>query len=227
MQVTYIDHMGDDLTVVNAARVSMDKESEWNYDKAVGEYIKEADAKLIYYLAKHKHWTPFSHPQLTFRIKAPIFVARQLFKHKVGMTENEISRRYVDSEPEFYVPGVWRKRAENVKQGSSDDGVVTIIHYHLMHPTSINTAYSDFISHAEDLYSAMIKGGVAPEQARMVLPQSMFTEWYWTGSLAAYARICKLRLDPHAQKETQMVAEMIAKECEQLFPVSWKALMEN
>jgi len=222
MEVEYKYHSGDDLMVVNAARVSMHKESEWEYgewlEDAQGIYmdmvLSDKDAKLISYLAKHGHWTPFSHNAITLRIKAPIFVARQLFKHKIGFTENEVSRRYVDDEPEFYLPDVWRARADNVKQGSSSNAANITV------PGSYEAACMTALS----CYKSMIDDGVAPEQARMVLPQSMMTEWYWTGSLAAYARMCKLRLDPHAQKETQEIAQMISDIIAPLFPVSWKAL---
>lgn len=246
MNVDLIDHMGSDLTVVNAARVSMAKESAWVWDcqycgddpenrcwqfDAVCGYngkplvgknvLSEKDAKLIAYLATHGHWTPFSHPQITLRVKAPLFVARQLFKHKQGLTENEVSRRYVDDEPEFYTPAVWRAKAENVKQGSSDDPV------ELWSMWDFDTGEEDIAAHYSDsyrLYQHLLDQGVAPEQARMVLPQSMYTEWYWTGSLAAFARVCKLRLDSHAQSETREVAQMISNIIEPLYPVSWKAL---
>ena len=180
-------------------------------------YLKlaERDAKLIRYLAKHNHWTPFGHAFASFRIKAPIFVARQLGKHQVGLVWNEVSRRYVDSEPEFYLPDVWRKRADNIKQGSSDEPVENI------------TGYFNLLEYVDQYYQELLDSGVCPEQARMVLPQSMYTEWVWSGSLAAFARVCKLRLDPHTQKETRDVAEMIDKEMARLFPVSWQALMEN
>lgn len=209
MEVTYVNHMGDDLMVVNAARVSFFKES-----KEFGE----ADGKLIKYLASHGHWTPFAHPQITLRIKAPIFVRTQLFKHKVGFTENEVSRRYVDDEPEFYNPrGAWRGRpTEGAKQGSSD--VIETKWSGLM--------YDNAVRQCLDTYNEMLKEGVAPEQARMVLPQSMYTEWYWTGSLAAYARVAKLRLDPHAQGETRDVAKKISDIIKPLFPVSWSALVD-
>ena len=226
MKVTLIDHMGSDLSVVNAARVSFDKESKWVYceesdgrDKA----LSGADKKLISYLAKHNHWTPFGHCFASFRIKAPIFVARQLGKHQVGLVWNEVSRRYVDSEPEFYVPETWRMRAENVKQGSSEDtfefeddcfGTETLP------PEAIN-------EEALRLYTSMIEMGICPEQARMVLPQSMYTEWVWSGSLAAFARVCKLRLDPHTQYETQLIAAFIDSDLKALYPVSWKALMNE
>lgn len=228
--VELIDHMGSDLTVVNAARVSMHKESEWEID-GFDEYIdpdsrvisyeprlklSAKDEKLIHYLARHNHWTPFSHPQVTLRIKMPIFVARQWFKHSVGFTRNEVSRRYVDSTPQFYVPKTWRKRAENVKQGSSDED-----HCESSSFSSYASAQCDIIL---TLYSYMIEGGVAPEMARMILPQSAYTEFYETGSLAAYARLAKLRLDSHAQKETRLYAEAVSDIMARLFPVSWEAL---
>jgi thymidylate synthase (FAD) len=224
MKVDLIDFMGNDLTVVNAARVSMDKASTWlsesecPTDPITGgkippyERLKEEDKKLIKYLAKHNHWTPFGHPQVTFRIKAPIFVARQLGKHQVGMVWNEVSRRYVDSEPEFFEPDKWRGKADNVKQGSSDKVIRDI---------TIN--HQPYI----DGYNRLLEVGVCPEQARMVLPQSMYTEWYWTGSLASWARVCKLRLDPHTQKETRDIAELIDAEMIKLFPISWKELMNE
>ena len=211
MQVTLIDHMGSDIRVVNAARVSFSKQVE----EGIFEELSEKDAKLIRYLAKHNHWTPFGHAFASFRIKAPIFVARQLGKHQVGLVWNEVSRRYVDSDPEFYVPSEWRGRADNVKQGSSDKAVDT------------GDLYANAIDVVEDAYLNLLSRGVCPEQARMVLPQSMLTEWVWSGSLAAFARVCKLRLDPHTQKETRDIAEMIDVEMRRLFPVSWEALMEN
>jgi len=218
--VDLIDHMGDDLRVANAARVSFAKESEYqaypSEDRGWDYKLSDKDTKLIHYLAKHGHWSPFSHCFLTFRIKAPIFVARQLQKHQVGLSWNEVSRRYVDTEPEFYMPDVWRKRAENVKQGSLDDGFPV--------PTeNMQMFYKGMVSH----YNHLLANGVCPEQARMVLPQSMMTEWYWSGSLYAFARVCKLRLDPHAQKETREVAQWIADYSIKLFPVSWPALMNN
>ena len=223
MKVNYIDHMGSDLRVVNAARVSFDKVSTWErvsdndpYEAAIVDVLSKKDVKLIQYLAKHNHWTPFGHCQATFRIKAPIFVARQLGKHQVGMVWNEVSRRYVDNEPEFYEPEVWRKRADNVKQGSSDeefhDGDLVWLDNH--------------VKGLKTIYLKLVDKGCCPEQARMVLPQSMYTEWYWTGSLAAWARVCRLRLDPHTQRETQEVAKMLDKEMVKLYPISWKALME-
>jgi len=208
MHAEYVDHMGTDLTVVNAARVSFDKHST---------ELTDGDAKLINYLARHKHWTPFGHPMITLRLKAPVFVRTQLFKHKVGFTENEVSRRYVDSEPEFYMPAVWRGRPKNgMKQGSDDQEI-------LIAEDRAKEVYDFCLNH----YHGMLADGVAPEQARMVLPQSMYTEWYWTGSLAAYARMCGLRLDPHAQAETREIAQMCADIIQPLFPVSWEALMKE
>ena len=202
----YIDHMGTDLTVVNAARVSFDKEHE--------EFDWATDRGLIKYLAKHNHWSPFAHCSATFRVKAPIFVARQLVKHTVGFSWNEVSRRYVNSEPEFYIPEVWRKAAANVKQGSSDEAVDVE-----------GTGASLFSDECLQTYNALLERGVCAEQARMVLPQNTMTEWFWTGSLYAWARMCQLRLDSHTQKETRDVAALVASSMESLFPVSWEYLM--
>jgi thymidylate synthase (FAD) len=221
MIVEYIQHMGSDLTAVNAARVSFEKESEaedWEYldlGPASGDFVavlNEKDQKLIKYLAKHNHWTAFGHCQVTFRIKAPIFVARQLGKHQVGMVWNEVSRRYVDSEPEFFSIDMFRERADNVKQGSKDEATI---------PYSLDPLHH----YTLECYNNLLKMGVCPEQARMVLPQSMYTEWYWTGSLAAWARVCKLRLDPHTQKETRDIAQGISDQMSIIFPVSWSALL--
>jgi thymidylate synthase (FAD) len=226
MKAEYIDHMGDDLTVVNAARVSFDKEAEWaNEEWVIG--LSKKDKGLINYLATHGHWTPFSHPQITMRYTVPIFVARQEFKHIVGFTRNEVSRRYVDDTPEFYVPEVWRKRPDgSVKQGSGgpftemlytedEDGFIS----------SVYDEYEDIIHSVLQTYKQMIDKGVAPEQARMVLPQSMYTSYYVTGSLAAFARFVKQRSDPHAQVEIQDLAKMVDKVIKPLFPVSWGALV--
>lgn len=208
MKAEYISHMGDDLTVVNAARVSFDKESSALDDK---------DTKLLGYLARHGHWTPFSHPQITIRESVPIFVARQRFKHMIGFTYNEVSRRYVDDRPEFYRP-VWRKRPESsIKQGSSG------IHDNQL---GIGGSYWNLLNVARDLYDDLIKKGVAPEQARMVLPQSMYTSYYVTGSLAAYARLYQQRTHDTAQHEIQLLAKQIGDIIEPLYPESWKALTE-
>ena len=214
--VHLVDYMGSDLSVVNAARVSFAKESEWELDKMHDGYyqLAEKDIKLINYLAKHAHWSPFAHNSLTFRIKAPIFVARQLVKHTVGGVWNEVSRRYVDDEPEFYFPDVWRGKPVNAKQGS--DGVIE--------DQSVRAKLA--IECALATYQNMLEDGSAPEQARMVLPQNTMTEWWWTGSLMFFARVCKQRLDPHAQQETREVAQMIAEQIPAEFVHSWKALLQ-
>ena len=211
IEVTYVDHMGSDLSVVNAARVSFGKKSDWMPRVHNGEQLvlTPKDAKLISYLAKHQHKSPFNHAFATFHIKAPIFVARQLQKHEY-MPWNEISRRYVDSEPEFYQPDVWRGRSEDKKQGS--DGVVNV------------GKIGDISLTSKTLYNSLLDRGVAPEQARMVLPQSMMTEWYWSGSLHAFAKMCGLRLKPDTQYETRLVAEQIEDKMTELFPESWTAL---
>jgi len=225
MEVTLLDHMGSDLSVVNAARVSFHKEST--------EFV-EQDERLINYLAKHKHHSPFNHTFITVRVKAPIFVARQLVKHKF-MPWNEVSRRYVDDEPEFYFPEVWRGRPVNVKQGSNDVKV-KLKPLSEGHEDLWGDVDNDFEIplHAEllvdnnlGLYKWMIDSGVAPEQARMVLPQNTMTEWYWSGTLGAFADMLVLRLDPHAQQESREVAEKIRDAILPLFPVSLKALLEN
>ncbi len=210
MHVELLDYMGCDLAVVNAARVSFDKESE--YESAI--ILSEKDERLIHYLAKHNHFTPFCHAQIKFRVTMPIYVARQLAKHQVGGVVNEISRRYVSTTPVLDVPIKWRKTAKNIKQGSSDE-LVEIDQEH------INQAMEVCLT----TYDYLIASGVCPEQARAVLPICCETTWIWTGSLVFFARVCKLRLDPHAQKETRYVAEEISRLIAPLFPVSWAALM--
>ena len=224
IKATLKDHMGSDLSVINAARVSFGKEShalnwEW-YDyedgRASGEYIAvldERDTKLVKYLAKHNHISPFGHAFASFHVKAPIFVARQLVKHSF-LRWNEVSRRYVDDEPEFYVPDVWRGRSADKKQGS--DGVVE---------SNANMLY--YNDKALGLYNQLLDEGVAPEQARMVLPQSTMTEWWWSGSLDAFARMCNLRCATDTQYETRIVADQISSVMGDLFPVSWGALMDD
>ena len=206
--VDYIDHSGNDLMVVNAARVSFAKKhSEFGED----------DARLLRYLASHRHWTPFAHPHITVHVTAPIFVRTQCYKHKVGFIENEVSRRYVDGEPEFFRPRTWRGRPVNKKQGS--DGFPAV------EQDLLSNEYERAIRACQEVYRHLIGSGVAPEQARMILPQSMMTEWYWTGSLAAYYRFCNLRLSEDAQKETQIVATLVSALVHELFPNSWQALM--
>ena len=244
--VELIDSMGDDLRVVNAARVSHDKESTWErpvvstkyigdhphcgkelYETTYGEpHLSAKDAKLIKYLVEHNHWTPFAHCFASFRINVPIFVHRQLVKHLVGMTwgtecmpvMNEVSRRYVDEEPEFWFPKVWRSRPEgNIKQGSGGE-----------HPDSgiWGIAAEARVEQCLATYKDMIQAGIAPEQARMILPLNTMTEWYWSGSLAAWGRVCNLRLDPHAQEEAREVADHIDKHMRGIFPVSWRELVK-
>ena len=222
IQATYIDHMGSDLSVVNAARVSFGKKShceekrwvemgDWCGDMPV---VNERDTKLIHYLAKHKHLSPFGHAFASFHVKAPIFVARQLVKHKF-LRWNEISRRYVDEEPEFYVPDQWRGRSEDKKQGS--EGTVEL---------STGLVKAMCKATLRD-YEYLLSYGVAPEQARMVLPQSAMTEWYWSGSLDAFAAMCKLRCASDTQYESRIVADQISEKMGELFPVSWAALMKE
>ncbi|MCB1195295.1 FAD-dependent thymidylate synthase [bacterium] len=218
--VELIDYMGDDLTVVNAARVSLHKQSEWdivteekNGIRTENKRLNEKDVRLINYLAVHQHWTPFSQCQLQFRIKMPIFVSRQWYKHQVGFTRNEVSRRYVSYEPELFFPSKWRLKADNVKQGSSDETIPLL-------PEDV-----DVCNQAVTVYNMLLKKGICPEQARMILPQNMYTEFVETASLAAYSRLCKLRLDPHAQKEIQLYAQVVLEIISHIMPVSWNALM--
>ena len=237
IEVKLIDHMGSDLSVVNAARVSFGKESEWEYfyeiDAETGDewehpFLSERDTKLIKYLAEHKHLSPFGHAFASFHVKAPIFVARQLVKHKF-LRWNEISRRYVDDEPEFYTPDVWRGRADDVKQGSSSKSVgdIWFADYGENFKSDVGFAISAKNETDLMLYKSLIDGGVAPEQARMVLPQSTMTEWYWSGSLDAFAAMCRLRCAPDTQYESRLVANPISDVMAELFPVSWEALMKD
>ena len=208
MNVTLIDKMGSDATVVNAARVSFAKQIEGHRVN-----LSQKDEKLIKYLADHNHWSPFAHASLQFRIKAPIFVARQLVKHQVGLVWNEVSRRYVDDEPEFYIPFMWRKRPpKSIKQGSSKEEV----EYDITSEMGI----------LKKLYNDMIEKGIAPEMARMVLPQNMMTEWYWSGSLYAFARVCNLRLKEDTQSETRDVVHHIEQVMRDQFPVSSEYLLD-
>ena len=202
MEVKVIDVMGTDLTVVNAARVSFKKEHI--------KFDDEKDEKLIKYLATHEHWSPFGHCSMQFHVKAPIFVARQLVKHQVGLVWNEVSRRYVDDEPEFYIPKNWRLKAEDKKQGSSNE----TIEYNI----------DGSIMFVKQTYDNLLKAGVAPEMARMVLPQNLYTEWYWSGTLMAFARVCNLRCAKDTQWETRQIADKIDYESEKLFPTRWKYL---
>jgi thymidylate synthase (FAD) len=204
MNVEVIDKMGSDLSVVNAARVSFAKTKE---------VFDEKDEKLIKYLAEHNHWSPFGHASLQFRIKAPVFVARQLVKHQVGLVWNEVSRRYVDDQPEFYMPFLWREKAENKKQGSAD--------------TEVEFDITDITQACKSVYNQMLEANIAPEMARMVLPQSMMTEWYWSGTVYAFARVCNLRNKADAQEETRTVTYEIARHMKDHFPVSTKYLLDD
>lgn len=235
MKVEVIDVMGNDNRIADAARVSFSKNAD--------NYTEEQNERLIRYLANHNHWTPFSHCIITLREKVPIFVARERFRHTIGFTYNEESRRYIDTPPEFYSPDVWRKRAENKKQGSSEEEIKTIdvvsryvpdgkdqngpIFKAITEPKPISKEYEHFLNLAFELYDSMLKGGTAPEQARMVLPQSMYTTYYVTGSLAAFARAYNLRSDPHAQKEIQDLAKMWDEAIKPYFPVAWPVLTEK
>lgn len=234
--VELVDHMGSDLTVVDAARVSFDKKSEWEYETFTKNGIditgsgklKKADEKLINFLARENHWSPFGHAQVQFRITAPVFVARQLVKHQVGLVWNEVSRRYVDAPPQFFLPDQWRARHENKKQGSNEEVFVDQIVWQDEDEGSGTETTLGFVERfyyeAEAVYQTLLKNGVCPEQARMVLPQAMMTSWIWTGSLMAMARVYGLRAKPDTQLETRMIAVEIGKHMEKLFPVSWKAL---
>lgn len=219
LAATYVDHMGSDLSVVRAAKVS------FAYDETVQKFITDVEAEglgvrsheaLIRYLAKHNHWTPFAHTAITLRMSAPVPIRTQCFKHKQGFVENEESRRYISGKPEVFVPSEFRAAPEgSVKQGSG--GVHPNSNLHL-------DSYADFVAFTIDYYEGLIADGVCPEQARFVLPQGCMVNWYWTGSLSAYARFFKQRTDPHAQKEIQELAHMVGAAIEPLFPVSWKEL---
>lgn len=225
IKATLIDSMGSDLSVVNAARVSFGKTSQLECtDWKLGVYdLYEKDARLIKYLAKHKHMSPFGHAFASFHVKAPIFVARQLVKHKF-LRWNEISRRYVDDEPEFYVPEAWRGRSEDKKQGSSHSVVGPVVDYGFEKLDLMEELYCQH-NDSLDVYDLLLKQGVAPEQARMVLPQSTMTEWWWSGSLDAFADMCNLRLKEDTQYESRLVAQDIDKHMKKLFPHSWDALI--
>ena len=205
-----MDSMGSDLTVANAARVSFDKHKD---------ELDDSDEKLIAFLAKHGHWSPFAHVSQQLKIDAPIFIARQLQKHQVGLAWNEVSRRYVDSTPEFYTPTEWRKRAKDKKQGSLSEPIAS--------QGIANAIKKEAEIVCVNAYNALLRKDVCPEQARMVLPQSLMTSWYWTGSVYAFSRVCNLRLKEDAQAETREVAESISNHCAIMFPISWKNLIQG
>lgn len=205
--IELLETFGNDLTIVNAARVSFNKEST---------EMTNRDEKLIKYLAEHNHNSPFFHPQLRFRIKMPIFVAREWFRHTIGFARNEVSRRYVDTPPELWFPTEFRERDPNLKQGSKETVVEN---------PEVKDIYDQAMRDALKAYDTLLAQKVAPEIARAVLPLSLYTEFIETGSLAAYARLCKLRLDPHAQKEIQEYAQQISELIEKAFPIAWKSLL--
>lgn len=218
IKVELVDSMGDDLRVANAARVSFNK---WK------EELDEGDVGLINYLARHEHSSPFRHTAITLSCKAPVFLARQLGKHQVGLSWNEVSRRYVDAGIEFFVPDNWRSRPDgSVKQGSGD----AIIDEYVgtdqdgAYAGSVKQDYRYVLSYLMQVYDEWIKHGVAPEMARMVLPQSMMVDWIWTGSLPAFFHVWRLRIDSHAQKEAQEFAQRLEETIQPIFPHSWRAL---
>jgi thymidylate synthase (FAD) len=212
IKVELLDSMGSDLAVVQAARVSFAKDADSEFDNV-------KDGKLIGYLAKHNHWTPFAHTALKFRIAAPVPIRTQCFKHKVGMTENEESRRYISTTPEIFIPEFFRSKPEgSIKQGSGEqheDSDYWVEQYTLQTERSVA------------VYNRMLNDGVCPEQARFILPQGAIVNWIWTGNLVSFANFYNKRTDPNAQREVQVVAELVGKEVERIFPVSWKALTEK
>jgi thymidylate synthase (FAD) len=234
IKVEYVNHCGDDLSVVDAARCSFDKKSEWEKipsntpnnapEEQVG-VLKQSDVKLINYLANHKHYSPFNHSFISVRVKAPVFVARQLVKHKF-MPWNEVSRRYVKDEPEFYTPESWRKAAENVKQGSSSESISEGDSFFNPHER-IKNGLKNLVDQSVELYNEILEEGGCAEQARMALPQNMMTTWIWSGTLGAFCDMLVLRLDEHTQLETRVVAQQVAEIVKELFPVSYKALVEK
>ena len=209
MEVSFVDKMGSDLSVVNAARVSFAK---------VKKDLDAKDEKLIKYLALWGHWSPFAHATMSFRIKAPIFVARQLVKHQVGLSWNEVSRRYVSDEPELYKIDKWRGKPVNSKQGSAGEVELSDL---------AKVSYDKIMEGCKILYDQLLGEGVAPEQARAVLPQTMMTEWIWSGSVYAFSRVCNQRIKPNAQRETGEVAEQIVKVMEEHFPLCTKYLIDR
>lgn len=252
MNVELVAHHGDDLLICNAARVSFAKETKWEYieqDSKISfdmegipfkekiAVLSDRDVKLINFLAREKHVLPFRHPQVTLRCKAPIFLARQLGKHQVGLSWSEESRRYIDSPPEFFWPDKWRKRAENVKQGSSHETVEEFVvgnptpEYEEMFgkvlPTKTQDIAETVVSYAMMQYARLLEGGVAPELARMILPQNMYVNWIWTGSLLSFFEMYKLRSEGHSQYEAQQFAALIKEVVAKLYPVSWEALEIN
>ena len=212
IKVELLDHMGSDIAVVQAARVSFAKDADSAFDGA-------KDGKLINYLAKHDHWTPFAHTALKFRVAAPVPIRTQCFKHKIGMVENEESRRYISTTPEIFIPEFFRSKPEgSIKQGSGGQHQDNDL---------LLSEYKRCAQNSVDLYESMLKRGVCPEQARFILPQGAIVNWIWTGNLVSFANFYNKRTDTNAQREVQVVAELVGKEIGQIFPISWKALTEK
>lgn len=243
LTVDYVEHSGSDISVVNAARVSFDKKSEALGHTGIGDgpmvpVVHDSDKNLIKYLADNKHYSPFNHTFVTFRCSAPLFIMGQLKKHEY-MPWNEISRRYIDSKPEFYMPDTWRGKSEDKKQGSSNESVDTLywsdldtelsIEGHPVWHEETECGVSEYTQYMyEDtlqLYTRMIDNGVCPEQARMVLPQSTMSSWIWSGTVKAVAKMCNLRCTSDTQYESRVIANKISEHMHTLFPVSWSALM--
>lgn len=225
MKVELLDYCGSDEAIANAARVSFASHDDWN--TVPTGYTKEKAAKLIKYLADHEHTSPFRHNSITVRCKAPVFLARQLMKHQVGLSWNEESRRYVDTPPEFYTPSVWRSRPDgSIKQGSGDDVItsVELMYGEQMWHETPQELYEVHIADSVRLYEDMLESGIAPEMARMVLPQSMYVTWVWTGSLLAFSHVFNLRIKPNAQVEAQEFAAKLGDVIQPLFPISWTVL---
>tara|TARA_R110000851_G_scaffold41082_7_gene103341 strand:- start:4414 stop:5121 length:708 start_codon:yes stop_codon:yes gene_type:complete len=234
MKAEYMYHSGDDLAVVNAAKVSFDKESEWASSEFIGEdwdayyneepesnkVLHEKDKKLINYLATHNHWTPFAHNSITLRMQAPVPIRTQCFKHKSGFVENEESRRYISGGVDLYTPKELRMSPAVGQSKQGSHGVHDKSNYWLR-------IMSQSMHNSVEVYEILINTGICPEQSRLVLPQGAEVNWVWTGSLAAYARFYGLRSDPHAQLEIQMLAGEVGKLIQPLFPVSWDALTKK
>jgi thymidylate synthase (FAD) len=225
IKVELLDFCGSDEAVANAARVSFSAFGEWN---GIPEgYTKAKADKLIGYLAEHQHTSPFRHNSITVRCQAPIFLARQLMKHQAGLSWNEISMRYCDKPVGFFIPEEWRSRPDkSLKQGSGNK-IVTHLNENKDSDFTIDLDYTHHLECCVNLYQEMLDSGVAPEMARMVLPQSMLTDWVWTGNLMAFSHVYNLRSKDNAQLEARVFAEQLNNVIEPLFPVSWKALTEQ
>ncbi len=225
IKVELLDYCGSDAAVANAARVSFSAFGEWN--EIPEGYTKAKSDKLIGYLAEHQHTSPFRHNSITVRCQAPIFLARQLMKHQAGLSWNEISMRYCDKPVGFFIPEEWRSRPDkSLKQGSGNGVVERLVHSSTYAP-ALDGVYRDHLNTCVSLYEAMLSNNVAPEMARMVLPQSMLTDWVWTGNLMAFSHVYNLRSKDNAQVEARVFAEQLGLAVQPLFPIAWKALTEN